>query len=198
MRNLYVLSFVVFFSCNAEDKCKPVTVKDIYGSAPALYFSVTLKAGETTQLRDKGIDGEKAGQYEFYDDGKIKSYKFFTSREAYTYAEYYNLNGILDSIEGTPAVYTNVEEISSDSLKLNFYIFNLRKDIKGFRAKVNNTPFDTYKVSDSSFSNLLKYSCIMNAKDVKEIKIWKEISYQICGGKVRQEQDSSYINRINH
>jgi len=193
---VYILIIVCLGSCTSKDsnKCSN-SFESIYQNEKHK-FSTSIKNDEKdTILNDIGAEGGAfGGEYNFFESGKIKQYRFFASYPNYTYAEYYSKEGFLDSTEGNPIVLSNVDEINKDSVKFNFYVFNLKKEITSFRINVNNSQWITLVGSpDSVFSNVSRFEFPFKAHKVVSIKIHEKLLYIGCNGTNREAIDSITI-----
>ncbi len=194
---ILILGFV-FASCSSNEaiNCNS-DFENIYNKQIQKFENSSKSNGRVSILYDRGIDsGNVGGEYTFNESGKLKEYKFFTSKENYTYAEYYDKGGRLKKTEGNPIVFTNIEEINQDSVRFHFFVSSLQKEIISFQLKINSTNwFFLQQKDDTLFSNIKRYVYPFNAKDTSSIKVFKKLRYKNCGEVEREVIDSSFIER---
>jgi len=196
-----ILLFFVVMACNTGDPGSQSKCSNEYGviyhRQKKLFYEPERQGIKDTILNDRGVNGgEIGGEYTFYKSGKLSQYKFFKSSGTYTYAEYFNEGGIFSFSEGDPILTTNVDEVSSDSVKFNFYVFNLNKMIISFSVKIFNLPWITLTgTGDTLFSNVTRFEHPFNAKGDRSIKIYEKMEYYDCNGEYKKAYDSLYIER---
>jgi len=148
-------------------------------------------------LEDIGIEKTYiGGEYKFDRSKKLRSYRFYVNENNYSYAEYFNNAGGIESVEGNPILISNVDEIHQDSIVYNFYISTLGKEISKFSINFNNSNWITLSgKNDSVFSNVMRFKAPFNTKGVKKIRIMEKLVYSNCEGKEIVVLDSTFLER---
>jgi hypothetical protein len=125
-------------------------------------------------IRDKGIDTFKGGQYFFYANGCLQSYKFFQTSQAYTYNEEYSNNGSLIRIEGSPLVERKIHQLNKDSLIIDLLFFELNKTYSNIKVRTSkgNSENRIELKDDELYSNMKRAAFGLNVSNVKEIQVY--------------------------
>ena len=107
-----------------------------------------------TDYWDIGPDSVRGGHYSFYDNGTLKEYKFFDSKESSNFSERYDGSGRLKSQTGQPIVHKGAG-LSGDSLEVRYYLLTLNRDYESITFSMRGQK-DTvlHLQQDSSFSNV--------------------------------------------
>lgn len=194
---LFIFFFGLFESCNTNQSntCK-IDYTSVY-NGEVVKFLNPLKVDSGVILYDKGIQNSVlGGEYMFDKSGVIVSYRFFPSKEGFTYAEYFDEKGRFKSTVGVPIVFTNVDEIDRDSVKFNYYVSCLGKELKSFKIKLNDSGWvSLHGARDSVFSNTVRFEFPFKCKECNSITVKEELIYARCGGGEMKAVDSIHINR---
>jgi hypothetical protein len=150
-------------------------------------------------IKDRGKNG-LAGEYSFFKNGNLKSYKFFASLTAYTYNEEYDVKGQLLRTDGIPLVKTIVREVNKDSVLLIWYLFSLNKTYQEMDA--NTKEKMNYQIElkeDTTFSNMKRASFGFSLKDFSEFEIYIHTKYrQTCNDSIKQVYDTLSLIKKNN
>jgi len=176
MKNILVAT-VIFLSIGCKHNNNPCVVK-----AAGLYKTDSGKLFVVDKLnkimRDKGKDSIKGGEYEFYQNEVIKSYKFYQSMNAFTYSEEYDSTGKITKKEGSPMLYVNIKEIGLDSANFSLYFFALNRIYTQAYISINNKrKVSLIPTPDTLFSNMSIISHGVNTGDLNEFSLFVQAEY---------------------
>jgi len=163
-------------------------LKSNYGSR----IFVTQSSAEFTEARDKGEDSVSAGYYSFYQNKRIKSYRFFVNMVDYVYEEDYDEKGNLVQVSGSPFVF-NVAELIGDSLGIKLYFFNLNKKyIKVTLSTNDNRKLIVIPQRDTLFSNMSSsVISFTNLQNEQSVRVFLYVEYlDICNRQEKKIHDT--------
>jgi hypothetical protein len=208
-------TLILFFSCSQRNSPCIITFDKIKQSDP----SHILINQSVNKIADKSFAATRTGGYYiFYNNGLMKSYGFFISKDTSyykknksnkaiegkmtnylyslsSYAEHYDSTGKLKDVFGNPLVYKEIELLKNGraSVTLHFYSFNKFYDNINVSTNSGNT-FQLTVTKDNSYSNMMKTSFSYNLRGVKEIKIYIQTNFLDCNNERQDLMDSILIN----
>jgi len=159
-----------------------------------VFVTDTFPNGKIAELRDKGRDSIEGGYYWFYNNGHLKSYKFFIDEKRYGYNEEYDQNGNLTKTEDIPIIYTWVRRINIDSFCIKMYFFAPNKNYK----KVYAVTGDNRNITLTLKNDTLLYSSMKVAflgynglKKEKDFNTYVNVEYEDeCTHEAKAFQDT--------
>src|SRR4030095_15112752 len=153
MRNIIiVISLILLASCNSHPPC-PITKDDLLENNKGLVYAID-STNPNSDYWDVGPDSVRGGHYSFYKDGKLKEYKFFTSKDVSNYSEKYDSSGRLTKLTGEPLVHKGAG-LSGDSMILRYYLLTLNRNYKSITFSMPGQKDTLLQLQrDSSFSNV--------------------------------------------
>ena len=183
---------ILTISCNNENSNCLVTATSLYKTSSSKLFVVD-KFDKI--LRDKCIDSIKGGEYSFYKNEQLKSYRFFQNMDAYTYNEEYDSTGKISKIEGKLLVYSKVREVNRDSAFFRLYLFSLNKLYTNSLISINNiSKLSINPSSDTLYSNMSVISFGINTKGLNDFNIYLETDYiDLCNSKREVFRDTLHM-----
>jgi hypothetical protein len=141
-------------SCKNKLRCK-FSIESLLAQDSDKLLPIRTVGGKTFEFRDKGLDTTTSGYYEFFSNGRLKSYWFFRTMEAYTYNENYDTSGRLINSIGKPLVYRHVKIRNCCTLNCKFYFFALNKQYDSIDIKTNGgNHFRIKPTKDSVYSSM--------------------------------------------
>ena len=145
-------------------------------------------------IRDKGIDSVKGGEY-LFDNGVLKSYKFFQTMNAYTYNEEYDDNGRSFRTEGEPLVDTKIREVNKDSAFFSFSFFSLNKTYRTlFITNNSGDKFSLQLKDDSLYSNMYIGSFGLSTRGLSRFSLYLGVEYSDnCESDVKFLKDTVFL-----
>lgn len=168
---VYILLLISFISCNRHKTDCALYVDDLKDNS-----KVFVVDSSNYQILDRGLDSIKGGAYFFYKNKRLKSYKFFASKQGYTYSEEYDENGNLVRKNGKPIVYQNIKEINKDSMFITYYFYAYNKIYSVPKISVNGSNKINLKlIEDTLYSNMLSGSIGFNAGGSQFVNIYLEV-----------------------
>ena len=190
----YLLSLIlpftnlVFVSCNPhkyENKCNCYTVKELLSKSNSLHV-VAKKGKSILELRDKGRDSLRDGEYYFNESGCLVGFKFFANNEAYTYGEDYDSAGNITRTDESPLAYQSIKEISGiDSIFCRFYYFSLFKSFGQFEIESSDRKKVFVElVDDTNYVNMKVAKFGYNYQNLDSIELFLKFTYvDLCNQK---------------
>src|SRR5690242_8817339 len=96
---ILILLIIILNNCNNKTKNCNLNVNAFLKTYSGKFVVADTSNGKILELIDNKYDTTQNGDYAFYDNGELKSYKFFSDRHIYTYNEEYDINGHLSKVE---------------------------------------------------------------------------------------------------
>lgn len=195
---LYIILILFLFSCKVKNKDKCLNKIDgVFKNGNEKVFGTEKINGKISEYRDFGEDSIKGGYYEFYQNGNLKSYHFFTDMETYIYELEYDSLGTLISTKGYPLVRKVVKVITNDSIDITLYFSSLNIMYNSIRIFIDNKiqPALTL-VNDTLYTNMkIGKICFGNLKNEKDITFLFQIEYlNLCTQRVEKFKDSIILH----
>jgi hypothetical protein len=174
LRHFKLISFIIFavcFGCKSKTRVSSLTLDKILNDTSARIILTDTSNG-LTQLRDVGTDTVVGGYYEFYKNGKLKSYDFFFDRKEDTsqefmkkygdsiislsaYGEYYDTTGKLKSVKYNPFVYSLIRIKKNCIVNFKLYFFSLDKEYQRINVTTSNDKkYQLQLLPDTVFTNM--------------------------------------------
>jgi hypothetical protein len=189
----YSLLLLLLTNCNSNKNCT-ITISELIKTNNNKLFVIEDESNKSIfTLRDKGNDSLKGGEYSFNEKKILKSYKFFKTKNAYSYNEEFDSDGNLIKTEGRPLVDKKIREVNKDSAIFYFYFFSLNKEYNGINISLNNENIwqNVSPHKDTLYSNMSVVSLKMNTRNLKQFKIYLHVTYyDACKSKIEEFADS--------
>jgi len=210
-------TLILFFSCNERNSPCIITFNKIKQSDPS---HILINQAEN-EIADKSFAATRTGgAYIFYNNGLIKSYGFFISKDTSyykkdksnkaiegkrtnylyslsSYAEHYDSTGKLESIFGSPLVYKQIELLKNDRASVTLHFYSLNKFYDGINIRTNSgNSFQLTVTKDNSYSNMMKTSFSYNLRGVQKIKIYIQTDFLDCNNERQDLTDSILFNSV--
>ena len=169
---MFVGLLILSVSCADNRNSNGINMDDLLKSS-----KVFMPGADSYQVLDKGKDSIIGGAYFFRNNKKLESYKFFGSKNGYTYSEEYDINGNLVHTTGSPIVYRNIKEIGKDSVFITYYLFAYNKVYFQPKFSINDSSrIDLHLEEDTLYSNMMCTSTGINIKGLSDFKLYFEVS----------------------
>lgn len=149
-----------------------------------LIREVDTSTGAILLIEDKVKDSTHFGSYSFYSDGSLESYKFFgNSQGGYSYNEERDHLGNVVRQEGTPLVYTVVNDVSEDSIYVKYYFSSIKRKYGELYGAINTSDkIELDLFEDSTYSNMKVASVGYRVNNLDTIKVYLTTEYiNDCG-----------------
>jgi hypothetical protein len=182
----YLTSIIIVITCFAcsrskERNCR-VGVEEVLKDNVAKVLVTKSSTGTVQRLADVGIDSTIGGKYDFYDNGQLKYYFFFRTRDGlgYGYKEKYDSIGGLIETEGSPKVLTNIKA-GGDSFNIKWHVFTLNKIFQDINVRDSARQVLTSKVyNDPLFTNMncIEFSYHGTLKKNEHFKVLLDVQYR--------------------
>jgi hypothetical protein len=177
MKKSYFLIVFLFAACKyAKPDCEIIANELLKNDHDKVHM-VLSERNRILGIADNRYDN-KGGAYYFYENGKLKSYKFFQTDSAYNYAEEYDENGLLTRVIGKPLIDTRIREVNIDSALITYCLFSLHKEYQNVKVSASNALNSTIDLkNDTFYSNVKIGSFGMNTKGLRDFKIYFSCEY---------------------
>ena len=199
VRKITLFIMLLIVGC-ADDKSKCIiTNESILAFNKKKLVLVKEKNGLVNDLVDKGRDSAtEVGYYTFYNNGNLKSYRFFVTEKAYVYSEEYDQFGVLQEQKGTPIVYKKTKVSLGDSACFTYYFSTLKREFDSkVEVRVNETPsFYSYLQKDELRSNMNNLFFKVKPKDTVLNVVIRATYKDNCSKKINQLNDT-FVVRLN-
>ncbi len=163
MRNLIfvLIAGIIFYSCDSKNEiknnCRYSSGRLIEDFDSALIEVKSFPNGRVYEILDKGSNIGAKGIYKFDEIGRLRFYAFLLSdSNDYTFSRQYDSLGRTIRVTGGEVVQCYFRKISTDSLKITFFLYGLSQKY----ADINLQYGTTYKTEvelfkSPIFSNIL-------------------------------------------
>jgi hypothetical protein len=157
----------------------------------------TFSNGTLSTFRDKGKDKIRGGYYCFYNNGHLKSYRYFLTSDDYNYNEEYDSLGNIIKVEGQPLTYKYIKLIKNDSVFVMLYFFSMNKEYQTLHVQTDNNNFDVALEDDTLYSTMKHAAFGFKFNNLKPIRAYLDIAYKdSCNNKseiIRDTISLAYI-----
>ena len=188
------LVFVAFSSCYTKEDCGYYSgdlLRDYLGKI--LIRKSDPKTGIIYNITDTSIKTSYFGSYTFDSIGRLITYKFFGNDSAYTYNEELDIYGAVTFSEGTPLVYREIDDLSSDSIVIGLYFSSILRSYDSITFAVNGESFRSVLTKDTTFSNMLSIKRGFNVSNYDTINILINTAFQKACNKRRQQLNDTLL-----
>jgi hypothetical protein len=148
---IYFLLLLTISCHNKSEKtCNCKLEKDLIASNPNLN-RLEVSTDSLIIIKDVGKDSLNIGEYVFGRNDCLISYRFYNSKETFSFEEIYNSEGQPISNIGNPLVYRLISEINGiDSMDCSLYFYSLNKKYNDPKININGNLLNNVKLKDDS------------------------------------------------
>lgn len=168
------LLLVLIISCSRNTANCVITSDEILRSEKEKIVVVIPKSTMVNDIVDIGIDSStEVGYYTFFNNGNLKSYKFFATKQAYVFNEEFDQFGKVTLMQGAPMVYRKIRVVDEDSSIIKYFFSTLNRLFDdSVSISVNGKRMLTSKMADDSLRSNMKYAIFkVNTKGLSDVSV---------------------------
>lgn len=149
---------LIIFGCASNSSQCIITSQDIIMKEKDKIVVIEPKSTLTNDIVDRGTDSvSEVGYYTFFNNGNLRSYRFFATKQAFTYSEEYDQFGNIISILGSPLVFRKTRIINKDSSVISYFFSTLNRTFSEcVKISINENIRLTKKMHEDSLRSNMK------------------------------------------
>lgn len=158
MKFLSSIFLLFIFGCASNSPQCIITSQDIINKEKDKIVVIEPKSTLINDIVDRGTDSvSEVGYYTFFNNGNLRLYRFFATKQAYIYSEEYDQFGNIISILGSPLVYRKTRIINKDSSVISYFFSTLNRTFsESVRISINDSIRFAKKLNEDSLRSNMK------------------------------------------